>query len=451
METTNIARVKNKNLSDEVKWSIYNIVINPNEMTSGKYILYNTANGKMVTSTKNFDQIENYYKEPQKILKQHEILKEMGFLVTKNVNEFYKTRFLLQQSYQGCQELVILPTEKCNFRCVYCYEEFLKGKMSIETQQNIIDFVQKNIRKWKRLDVSWFGGEPLTAYEVIKNLSKQFIEICSKNNVLYNATMTTNGYLLSIARAKELKNLGVNAYQITIDGIEEHHNSNRPLAGGGQTYKKIINNLLDIKNSDLDINITLRTNFLEENVKELDNHIDVLANYFANDKRFSFRLFPVGKWGGPNDDNLPICTSKQAHEILTKKTNYSIKKGLRSLIQTDLGVNNVCYASKPNSLVIGSDGMLYKCTVAFDNPINQVGKLEPGGKLNIDYDKFSQWISADGVSDTGCQSCQLHPICHGASCPLVRIENNIRPCPPAKSNLQEYIVTAYYETVMNNG
>jgi uncharacterized protein len=26
------------------------------------------------------------------------------------------------------QQLIILPTEKCNFRCSYCYEDFMIGK-----------------------------------------------------------------------------------------------------------------------------------------------------------------------------------------------------------------------------------------------------------------------------------------------------------------------------------
>jgi uncharacterized protein len=28
--------------------------------------------------------------------------------------------------------LIVLPTEQCNFRCVYCYEDFSVGRMSSE-------------------------------------------------------------------------------------------------------------------------------------------------------------------------------------------------------------------------------------------------------------------------------------------------------------------------------
>ena len=59
--------------------------------------------------------------------------------------------------------LVIMPTEKCNFKCKYCYETFRKGKMSPAVQDAIINYVKKNIRNHTELAVIWFGGEPLEA------------------------------------------------------------------------------------------------------------------------------------------------------------------------------------------------------------------------------------------------------------------------------------------------
>ncbi|MFF7227919.1 hypothetical protein [Streptomyces sioyaensis] len=33
--------------------------------------------------------------------------------------------------------LIILPTEQCNFRCTYCYEDFSVGRMGPETVQGV--------------------------------------------------------------------------------------------------------------------------------------------------------------------------------------------------------------------------------------------------------------------------------------------------------------------------
>ena len=30
-------------------------------------------------------------------------------------------------------ELIVMPTEQCNFRCIYCYEDFRMGRMNSDT------------------------------------------------------------------------------------------------------------------------------------------------------------------------------------------------------------------------------------------------------------------------------------------------------------------------------
>ena len=48
----------------------------------------------------------------------------------------------------------------------------------------------------KHLDVSWYGGEPLLATEVIYNLSDRLICLCEKHGIEYNSYMISNGSLL---------------------------------------------------------------------------------------------------------------------------------------------------------------------------------------------------------------------------------------------------------------
>jgi len=43
------------------------------------------------------------------------------------------------------QELILLPTEKCNFRCTYCYEDFELGRMSDELPGSIEKFVERRV------------------------------------------------------------------------------------------------------------------------------------------------------------------------------------------------------------------------------------------------------------------------------------------------------------------
>ena len=121
-------------------------------------------------------------------------LKSLGYFVTSDTDE----DLLCEQKYMDIVEentlrLIILPTEKCNFCCKYCYETFEKGKMSHEMQESLIKFVRKNIMKFSSMDVRWFGGEPLEALDVIENLSSAFITICRAAKRNYTSSITTNG------------------------------------------------------------------------------------------------------------------------------------------------------------------------------------------------------------------------------------------------------------------
>ena len=64
-------------------------------------------------------------------------------------------------------ELTLFVTERCNFRCTYCYEDFSKGRM----RPDVVAAVQTLIRTrasdgLKELHLSFFGGEPLLAKQV---------------------------------------------------------------------------------------------------------------------------------------------------------------------------------------------------------------------------------------------------------------------------------------------
>ena len=179
---------------------------------------------------------------------QFQKLKTLGYFVESNMDEI----LLCEQKYMDIVEentlrLIILPTEKCNFCCKYCYETFEKGKMQPETQDSLIKFVRKNIMKFSSMDVRWFGGEPLEALDVVENLSNAFVSICNTAKRNYTSSMTTNAYNLTIDNFRKLYNLKVYNYQITIDGVKSTHDSQRVLRNG-EGFNKYSNSNNEIIN-----------------------------------------------------------------------------------------------------------------------------------------------------------------------------------------------------------
>ena len=89
-------------------------------------------------------------------------------------------------------ELILLITEQCNFRCVYCYEDFKIGKMEPDIIEGVKNLINKRIEGLNLLQLSFFGGEPLLNKRAIFELSAFAKERCDTNKKNYNGSITTN-------------------------------------------------------------------------------------------------------------------------------------------------------------------------------------------------------------------------------------------------------------------
>ena len=141
---------------------------------------------------------------------------------------------------------------ECNFACSYCYEKNNKdsktGKMSSSIQKALLEFIYKRALHCEKLEIVWYGGEPLLCQDVIESLSASIISFCNTNNIIYDASIITNGYLLNKHSSDFLKKNKIEMLQVTIDGNEQIHNKRRPLKNGTQTYFTIVKNILPLQN-----------------------------------------------------------------------------------------------------------------------------------------------------------------------------------------------------------
>ncbi|MGG3469064.1 radical SAM protein [Neobacillus pocheonensis] len=312
--------------------------------------------------------------------------------------------------------------------------------------RNIINglkaFVQDKASSLTGLHISWFGGEPLISLDVIEELSESFLAIAKENQIQYSCDLVTNGYLLTTEVFERLISWNINQFMITIDGIGEVHDRRRHLTGGGKTFDKILDNLMAIKDVPGSFNVTIRTNFDEDNLQATSELIRFLKDHFADDERFGIMFRPVGQWGGKNDDDIPVCSRTMANQKIWELSDEAITQGfsMSSMITDSLMPSaSVCYSAKPHSLVVGSDGQLYKCTLSLNEEFNKVGKIHEDGNLELDYDKIANWVTSGEETDTGCQSCFYRPACQGNHCPLYRMRTGERPCPYEKRNIKKVL------------
>jgi uncharacterized protein len=367
-------------------------------------------------------------------------LERGGFLIPEGTDE----RALVQQSYlekydDRSLNLIILPTEQCNFRCLYCYESFERPGMDAGICEGIKRYVTAQ-QRLQHLDIHWFGGEPLLAPDVVTELTRFFADHCVERGIRYTAAMTTNGSLLTPEIAGEIIPRGVRRFQITLDGIQEEHDQRRVKHGGGDTFNTIMENLRWLHASNLPFTVMVRHNFDPQSLPRLPEFIAMLKAEFGGDPRFTTLFHPIGTWGGPNDRDLVVCEWRSAAQEAMRAKQLAIEAGFRSGAQVEEFTPNgfTCYAANPRSFVIGSDGQLYKCTVELDSHArNIVGQLHADGTMDLDWRKMALWCETNG-RDEGkkCTSCFFSPTCHGAVCPKQWMDQNDCDCPPEKLEIR---------------
>lgn len=380
-------------------------------------------------------------------------LAEGGYLVPQSTDEFEALDDLYKQRMQGGRHLhlILLPTEDCNFRCTYCYEFFKRGKMRQDVQDSIVTWLDANSSRYDSVHIEWFGGEPLFADDVVLSLGQRLKSIALKHGLSHVSSMTTNGYYLDVDMMERLLQIDCATFTITIDGLEVSHDSKRILNGGGKTFSTIMENIFALRETKLDFNIRIRSNFDPHSLQSADDFVSYIINNFGGDSRFGdVNIRPISKWNGPNDSLYEICDAKQGETARKQILEKAMTGGFyeRSLKYYCQPTGAVCYASKPNSFVIGADGKIMKCTLELDTQErNIVGQVLPDGVFDIDYNKMALWIMS-GSDDAHCRSCYFAPSCQGAACAKERFDLGVRPCPKAKQNLTETLRTIYNGEMM---
>ena len=335
--------------------------------------------------------------------------------------------------------LVILPTEDCNFRCSYCYEAHRVQTMDESVMRSIVRLVEKRIPEYDALRIEWFGGEPLFAKNIVYSLSEELIRICKKYRKPYYASMTTNGYYLDIDTFKKLFEYKVLRYQITLDGLKENHNKQRYLSDGSGSFDTIVGNLKAIRDNIKSnfFNITIRSNITSDNREQFSAFLDYLKDEFSCDERFNF-LWKIA-WN-PHSGTCDTYLDQSSLRDMLKESCVR-KLNLDTSRRQMMKFGNICYASNKNSFIIGTDGNIYKCTVAFDKDINNVGKLLSNGEMQIDWAKYSFWTEGKNHSKSKCCSkCYLYPSCLGIYCSLNNLDKNGEfVCSGFKTYVDDYL------------
>jgi len=339
-----------------------------------------------------------------------EAFDEIAFLKVKNRMRRFSSKSL---------GLTIAPTMNCNFNCPYCFEDRKTGSMTENVRTALVNFVKRKIKDIDQLEVTWFGGEPLLAFNQIKMLTREFKQLCEDNNSRYYASMVTNGYALNPKVVSQFTELSISQVSVTVDGPRGIHDSRRHLKNGSPTFDIILNNLKAMSQSAKDVMIGLRVNVDRESIGHASEVLEILRSMGLEESVVvSFGLVePTYACSSYEEACLSRSEFAQFEIEMFRKQLEEHYRHRDPFFPRPL--TNFCTADLTSGFVIGPTGHLYKCWNDINRIEESVGCLD--GDRVVQYPKLLKWLAWDPLEDDECLKCDILPVCMGG-CPFFRFK-----------------------------
>ena len=132
----------------------------------------------------------------------------------------------------------------CNLRCQYCFAstgDFGTGRkiMPFEVAKKAIDFVIERSGKRRNIEVDFFGGEPLVAWDTVKQTIDYARSIEEEHGKKFRFTITTNGLLLDDEKIDYI-NANMDNVVLSLDGRPSVNDEMRKTVSGAGSYDIIV-------------------------------------------------------------------------------------------------------------------------------------------------------------------------------------------------------------------
>ncbi len=176
-----------------------------------------------------------------------------GVLGVNQLREIEHPETKLLAHYADCRlkQLTLQVTQQCNLRCAYCVysgnyytREHSDKKMPWEIALKALDYMISHSTETEEVCFSFYGGEPLLEFEMIKK-SVLYVEENMEGRK-FTFAMTTNGTLLNPEVAEFLAEHKF-SLAISLDGSKEEHDANRCFRNGTGSFDIIEKNIMYIK------------------------------------------------------------------------------------------------------------------------------------------------------------------------------------------------------------
>lgn len=393
-------------------------------------------------------------------------LKDNHVSVTKHCETDYLPYYLANKM----NTLILQVTRTCNLRCEYCaFTGLYQNRrhedkfMSWDLAKRGIDYLMEHSRDSDRISISFYGGEPLMAFELIKKCVNYANDIFEGKKVRFN--MTTNATLLKGDTLKFLVENDIDV-MVSLDGAKEYHDKHRRFVDGNRgSFEVLMENVKHIKQKYPDYYencITYNTVLdPERSFKKVDEFI--MNDEILRDSHFSYSII---------DDHYTEHPRIYSEEFV-QESNYTIFLQYLSalnLIKTET-ITKI-YNDKLSELnKIRQEGNrreeLPRCwhhggpciTGLFHTFLNLKGEFYPCEKISelseickignidtgIDVEKAKKLLNIETYTTEECKECWAYDYCqicalHGDAFSRISKEKILKECPYIKRRTENILL-----------
>lgn len=331
--------------------------------------------------------------------------------------------------------MILQLTQNCNLRCKYCVysggyynRKHNNKRMDWETAKKALEFFIKHSVERPEKTISFYGGEPLLEFPLMKKCILWIEETYKEQSVSFN--FTTNATLLNEEIIKFLDEHNI-MLLISLDGPEQIHDQFRVFSDGGKGS----------------FNAVMRTvRLLKEQFPEYYKNKVAFNTVFAASKFACVEQFVSGETIFRDSSFLSSVVNdvnkKEKNEIteeFTVEANYTLFLGLLyrlgrigkvkqlKLLESVIVEMGKIDKSVPKRLelpdkwhhggpcipgvmrlFVDVDGNFYPCEkVAETNDNVRIGNLDSG----FDYEKMVDILNIENKTKENCQKCWAYQDC----------------------------------------
>lgn len=341
---------------------------------------------------------------------EHDIpwLKDIVAKVKENTAHLHKT----PRTVDGMRSLMLLPNNKCNFQCSYCYSA--NGRTNDEISPNVLKaglayFLNPQRAKGERLSISVLGGgEPLLSWNILKPALEFAFAISDKRSETCPISLVTNGSICSdeIISFCIDNNISVS---VSFDILPDVQNAQRGY------WEKVSANINRFVEAGVDV--ALNTVISNENVTKMTEMIEHLLIYNPLVKKVSFKTLISKNYFQDIQNRRNYYKNFISHFFKAK--NVADKHNIWltcSYMNTCITLTDrYCHGK----FVITSEGDISTCHTVGSKHDDLYDEFVFGhidnltGKVTIDEDKLTEILSHDIFHNPSCEECAARWHCAG--------------------------------------